>query len=87
MARSVVKSTVAVSGDTWHNSSVNRGWQWKGDTSSDEVRDTSTGSHDQPEWPCDLRLSVTCLLILLSTNYWPSPVLREHLLDKSSITL
>lgn len=37
MARSVVKSTVAVSGDTWHNSSVNRGWQWKGDTSSDEV--------------------------------------------------
>ena len=37
MARSVVKSTVAVSGGTWHNSSVHRGWKWKGDTSSDEV--------------------------------------------------
>ena len=37
MARSVVRSTVAVSGDTWHNSSIHRGWLWKGDTSSDEV--------------------------------------------------
>lgn len=46
MARSVVKSTVAVSGDTWHNSSIKRGWQWKGDTSSDEVS-TAGCSHDQ----------------------------------------
>jgi len=37
MARSVVKDTVNVTSGTWHNSSVHRGWLWKGDTSSDEV--------------------------------------------------
>ena len=37
MARSVVDENVTVEGEAWHESSSEPGWQWKGDTSSDEV--------------------------------------------------
>lgn len=37
MARSAVDENVTVDGDAWHESDSVPGWQWKGDTSSDEV--------------------------------------------------
>ncbi len=37
MARSVLRQNTTVPGGTWHNSSSHPEWQWKGDTSSDEV--------------------------------------------------
>jgi len=37
MARSVLPSNVTAGDGVWHNSTVYPGWQWKGDTSSDEV--------------------------------------------------
>jgi len=37
MARSFLPSNVNTNGGVWHNSTAYPGWQWKGDTSSDEV--------------------------------------------------
>lgn len=37
MARSVVDENTTVYGEEWHESLAEPGWQWKGDTSSDEV--------------------------------------------------
>lgn len=37
MARSVAPDNASVPGPHWHDSESKPGWQWKGDTSSDEV--------------------------------------------------
>jgi hypothetical protein len=37
MARSFLPKGSPIPGGTWHNSTVDPAWIWKGDTSSDEV--------------------------------------------------
>ena len=59
MARSVVGENVSVDGD-WYNSSSEPGWKWKGDTSSDEVGESSRSYRAQGWYSC----SLSCVALL-----------------------